>query len=63
MRAAIQSVRTTMSRPMSSPCASWAWYLPNHSSLSLTSSTYLTLTPVSAVNFSSVGCFFFLTSM
>ncbi len=38
IRAAIQSVRTVMSRPIDCPRFSAAWFLPNHSSLSLTSS-------------------------
>ena len=38
IRPAIQSVRTVMSRSIDWPCESAARFLPNHSSLSLTSS-------------------------
>jgi hypothetical protein len=47
---AIQSVTTKMSRPPDSPRSSSGWTFPKNSVLSLTSSMYLTDTPLSFSN-------------
>src|SRR5688500_16750978 len=57
MRAAIQPVRTKLSRSVDWHPESWFCTLPKNSSLSLTSSLYVTWMPVLSWNAISVGCF------
>ena len=52
-----------ISRSIDCPFESGPWIFPKYSPFELMSSKYSTLIPVSAVNCSSVGDFFVLSSM